>query len=158
MANTTVDDFDHDSHMREAFALAREAADRGDRPFGSVLVRGDTIVMGDSNRVNTEKDIRRHPELHLAYRACREFDAEERAEMVMYTSTEPCPMCATGMTKAGFGRVVYSVGGDVIATFTGNDPPVRSAEILDGVTEVVGPILSEAGRQIHRDFDWSLED
>jgi tRNA(Arg) A34 adenosine deaminase TadA len=152
--NLTFDDFDHDSHMRRTFALAREAADRGDRPFGSVLVREDTIIMADSNRVLTENDIRRHPELHLAYRACREFDSDDRAETVMYTSTEPCPMCAGGMTKAGFGRVVYSVGSNEIAAFTGNEPSIRSAEILDGVSEVVGPILNEKGHQIHRDFDW----
>ncbi len=150
----TDPNFDHDSHMRKAFALAREAADRGDRPFGSVLVRDDTVIMADSNRVVTENDIRRHPELHLAYRACREFDPDDRAETVMYTSTEPCPMCAGGMAKAGFGRVVYSVGSDEIAEFTGNEPSVRSAEILDGISEVVGPVLNDTGRQIHRDFDW----
>ncbi|ELZ96143.1 hypothetical protein GCM10007209_27480 [Haloferax sulfurifontis] len=49
---THFDDFDHETHMRE------------------------------SNRIVTESDIRRHPELHLAYRACREYDADERAEMV----------------------------------------------------------------------------
>jgi len=152
--DTTFDDFDHDSHMRRAFALAREAADRGDRPFGSVLVREDTVIMSDSNSVLTENDIRRHPELHLAYRACRDFDPGERAETVMYTSTEPCPMCADGMAKAGFGRVVYSVGGDEIDEFTGDEPSVRSAEILDGVSEVVGPVLNDEGRQIHRNFDW----
>jgi len=140
--------------MRRAFELAREAADRGDRPFGSVLVRDDTIFMAESNRVVTANDIRRHPELHLAYRACRELDPDERAETVMYTSTEPCPMCAGGMTSAGLGRVVYSVGSDEIAAFTGADPSPRSAEILNGVTEVVGPVLNEEGRQIHRDFDW----
>ena len=140
--------------MRRAFDLAREAADRGDRPFGSVLVREDSVVMTDSNRVVTENDVRRHPELHLAYRACRELDPDERAETVMYTSTEPCPMCAGGMVRAGFGRVVYSVGGDEIGEFTGDGPSVRSAEILDGVSEVVGPVLNDEGRQIHRDFDW----
>ena len=140
--------------MRRTFGLAREAADRGDRPFGSVLVRGDSVIMADSNRVVTEDDIRRHPELHLAYRACQELAADERAETVMYTSTEPCSMCATGMIKAGFGRVVYSVGSDEIAEFTGDVPPIRSAEILDGVSEVVGPLLNEEGRQIHCEFDW----
>ena len=154
MPDSTFDDFDHDSHMRRAFALAREAADRGDRPFGSVLVRDDTVVTADSNRVLTEDDIRRHPELHLAYRACRELDPDERAETAMYTSTEPCPMCASGMTNAGFGRIVYSVGSDEVAEFTGNESPIRSAEILDGVSEVVGPVLNEEGRRIHREFDW----
>ena len=154
MPDATIDDFDHESHMRTALALAREAADRGDRPFGSVLVRDDSVVMSESNRVLTENDIRRHPELHLAYRACRELDPDERAETVMYTSTEPCPMCAGGMASAGFARVVYSVGSDELAALTGGELSVRSAEILDGVTAVIGPVLNEAGRQIHRDFDW----
>jgi tRNA(Arg) A34 adenosine deaminase TadA len=148
------DAFDHDTHMREALELALEAVDRGDRPFGSVLVRDDTIVDSASNRVVTEGDIRRHPELHLAHRACREFEADERAEIVMYTSTEPCPMCAGGMVRAGFDRVVYSVGGDEIGAFTGSGPAVRAAAILEGVTDVVGPVLNEEGRRIHETFDW----
>ena len=154
MTGANFDEFDHDSHLRRTFELAREAADRGDKPFGSVLVRDDAVVMADSNHEVTEDDIRRHPELHLAYRACRELDPDERAETVMYTSTEPCPMCAGGMVKAGLGRVVYSVGSDEIAAFTGNETSVRSAQILDGVSDVVGPVLNDEGRRIHEQFDW----
>jgi tRNA(Arg) A34 adenosine deaminase TadA len=129
-----VEEFDHEAHMRRAIELAREAVERGDNPFGSVLVRDDTVVMEESNRVRTEDDIRRHPELHLAHRACREYGPDARAEMVMYTSTEPCPMCAGGMRSAGFARVVYSVGGDEIGEFTG------------------GSVLHEAGREVHTEF------
>lgn len=154
MSDPAFDEFDHESHIHSAFALARDAVARGDRPFGSVLVRDDSVVMSDSNRVRTTDDIRRHPELHLAYRACRAYDADERAGMVMYTSTEPCPMCAGGMATAGFGRVVYSVGSDELAAFTGDEPAVRSAAILDGVSEVCGPVLNDEGRQLHRAFDW----
>ena len=151
---TAFDEFDHESHMQRALELAREAADRGDRPFGSLLVRDESVVMTNSNRVITENDIRRHPELHLAYRACRELTPEQRAETVMYTSTEPCPMCAGGMTSAGFGRVVYSVGSDELAEFTGVEPSVPSAEILEGVSEVVGSVLNEEGLKVHRNFPW----
>jgi tRNA(Arg) A34 adenosine deaminase TadA len=154
VSDPNFDDFDHETHMRSAFELAREAADRGDRPFGSVLVRGDSIVFADSNRVLSEDDIRHHPELHLAYRACRQVDPDGRTEMVMYTSTEPCPMCAGGMVEAGFGQVVYGVSGAQLAACTGDDPPVRSSEILTGTTTVVGPILNKEGREIHHEFDW----
>jgi tRNA(Arg) A34 adenosine deaminase TadA len=146
------DDFDHETHMRRAIELARTAVDRGDRPFGSVLVRDDAVVAEASNRVNTENDVRRHPELDLAVRARRELDPEARAETVMYTSTEPCPMCAGGIRHAGLGRVVYSVGGDELREFTGGDPPPRTTEILD--CEVVGPVLNEEGRRLHAEFDW----
>jgi tRNA(Arg) A34 adenosine deaminase TadA len=145
-------DFDHESHMSRAFELAREAADRGDRPFGSVLVRDDEVVMEDSNRVVTEDDLRRHPELHLAYRAEREFDPESRAETVMYTSTEPCPMCSSGIRRAGLGRVVYSVSGAELAEVTGDDAPVSSTEILGATTEVVEDVLNDVGRRIHDDY------
>ena len=148
------DDFDHERHMARAFELAEAAAERGDRPFGSVLVRDDEVVREASNRVVTESDVRRHPELHLAYLAQREFTPEERAETVMYTSTEPCPMCAGGLRYAGLGRIVYSVSSAVAAEFTGNDPGVRSGTILEGVTEVVGPVSPSAGRAIHENFGW----
>jgi tRNA(Arg) A34 adenosine deaminase TadA len=151
---TDVDDFDHEAHMQEAFALARAAVDRGDNPFGSVLVRDDEVVLCESNRVVTEDDVRRHPELHLAHRACREMTPAARAETVMYTSTEPCPMCAGGMRSAGFDRVVYSVGGDEIGGFTGENSPVRAATILGDRTDVEGGVLNAAGRAIHESFDW----
>ena len=142
--------FDHETHMTEAIGLAREAADRGDRPFGSVLVRDDEIVMRESNRVVTEDDIRRHPELHLAYRARRELDAPARAESVMYTSTEPCPMCSGGIRYAGFDRIVYSVGAEEVVEFTGREPATRAEEILD--CAVVGPVMNSEGRSVHEAF------
>jgi tRNA(Arg) A34 adenosine deaminase TadA len=148
------DSFDHESHMRRAFELAREAMERGDRPFGSVLVRDDEIVMEASNRVNTADDVRRHPELDLAYRSRREYDRATRDEFVMYTSTEPCPMCAGGIAHARLGQVVYSVSAADIAAITGGDTSVRAATILDGRTEVVGPVLNDDGRAIHDEFGW----
>lgn len=113
MTTSNFDVFDHRSHMREALELAGAAAARGDELFESVLIRDDSVIMAESTR--KKSDIRRHPELHLAY---REFDAGERAAMVMYTGTEPCQMCAGGIAIAGFGRVVYSVGRDEIAAFS----------------------------------------
>ena len=38
--------------------------------------------------------------------------------------------------------------------FVGESAPVRSAEVLDGVTEVVGPVLDEEGRAVHEAFGW----
>jgi len=153
VTDDAIDEFDHERHVRRAIDLARTAAERGDHPFGSVLVRDDAVVAEASNRVVTEDDLRRHPELDLAQRASREDTHEERARTVMYTSTEPCPMCAGGLRSAGLARVVYSVGADEIAAFTGGEPGVRAAEILDGITEVVGPVANEAGRAVHEDYD-----
>ncbi|MEF8853316.1 MAG: nucleoside deaminase [Haloarculaceae archaeon] len=156
--SSSFDTFDHERHVTRAIELAREAVDRGDRPFGSVLVRDDAVVAEASNRVVTEADLRRHPELDLAVEADREFAPDERARTVMYTSTEPCPMCAGGLRSVGLARVVYSVGAHELREFTGDakggETPVRAAAILDGVTDVTGPVLNDEGRAVHEAFDW----
>jgi tRNA(Arg) A34 adenosine deaminase TadA len=154
MSTTEFDTFDDESHMRRAFELAETAVERGDRPFGAVLVRDDEIIMEDVNAVNTESDIRRHPELHLAYLACQEMSPDERAETVMYASTMPCSMCARGMRSAGFGRLVYSVSDDEVTEFTGSENKVSSTAILEDITDVKGPVLNEEGRTLHESFDY----
>jgi tRNA(Arg) A34 adenosine deaminase TadA len=135
--------------MRRAIELAREAVERGDNPFGSVLVHDGRIVMEDSNRVVTADDVRRHPELTLARLAVRDLDPEIRGETTMYTSTEPCPMCAGGMRYAGFERVVYATSGPEIAEFTGTEPGVRASEVLEDVTAVEGPLCREEAIELH---------
>jgi len=146
--------FDHERHVGRALELAREAAARGDEPFGSVLVRGDEVVLEARNAVNTAEDIRRHPELELARRAAAEMTPGERRETVMYTSTEPCPMCAGAIRIAGLGRVVYSVGADEVIAFTGGTVTARAADVVDDRTEVVGPVSNDAGRAVHEAYDW----
>ncbi|MFB6295446.1 MAG: nucleoside deaminase [Halobacteriales archaeon] len=151
---TAFEAFDHERHMERAIDLAREAADRGDNPFGSVLVRDDQQVAAASNRVVTESDMRRHPELDLAREAYHDCDADERARTVMYTSTEPCPMCAGGLRTAGLGRVVYSVGADDLRALTGGEKTVRAAEILAGITDVTGGVRQDEGLAVHEEFGW----
>lgn len=149
-----MNSFDDETHMLRALELAREAAARGDRPFGSVLVRNDEIIAEASNRVVTEDDIRRHPELDLAMRACRELAPGARTDTVLYTSTEPCAMCSGGLRSARPGGIVYSVGSDELAEFTGGQPPVRSQSIVGNSTDIRGGVLNTEGRELHRQFGW----
>ncbi len=143
---------DDERFTRRAIELAREAVEEGNRPFGSLLVHDGEVVMEARNRVLTENDVRRHPELHLAYRARAELDEGTREKTTMYTSTEPCPMCAGGLYYAGLDRVVYSVSAPEIGEFTGTAPPVRAATILEGVTTVEGPVCNDEGRAVHEAF------
>jgi tRNA(Arg) A34 adenosine deaminase TadA len=144
------DDFDHESHMRRAIELAREAAANGDGPYGSVLVKDDEIVMEAQNSEYTDDDIRAHPELTLAKRAAAERD--DAAELTMYTSTEPCPMCAGGIDIAGLDRVVYSVSGQRAGELYGGGGLLPSTEVFAGGrsdVEVVADVLQDAGEQVH---------
>lgn len=150
-----LDALDHDRYMERALELAREAADRGDQPFGSLLVLDDAVVMEARNAVNTADDLREHPELTLATRAARELAPDERARAVMYTSTEPCAMCAGGIYHAGLGAVGYSVSAERVTELAGGDFAVPSSDVFaygSRQIEVFGPVLPEAGTAIHREF------
>lgn len=150
-----LDALDHDRYMERALELAREAADRGDEPFGSLLVLDDAVVMEARNAVNTADDLREHPELTLAARAARELTPDEHARTVMYTSTEPCAMCAGGIYHAGLGAVGYSVSAERVTELAGGDFAVPSSDVFaygGRDVEVFGPVLPDAGAAIHRDF------
>jgi tRNA(Arg) A34 adenosine deaminase TadA len=95
-------------HLRRAVELAREAADAGDGPFGSVLVDAAGIErFVDRNREVTTGDPMRHPEFEIARWALTHLTPDERATATVYTSGEHCPMCAAAHAWVGLGRIVY---------------------------------------------------
>lgn len=104
MAVTDVDM----QHLRRCVALAAEAVESGDEPFGSVLVAADGSVLAeDRNRVSGG-DATRHPEFALARWAAENLPAVQRAAATVYTSGEHCPMCAAAHAWAGLGPIVYA--------------------------------------------------
>jgi tRNA(Arg) A34 adenosine deaminase TadA len=148
------DDVDHD-HLRRAFDLAREAADAGDEPFGSILVRDGDVIAESRNTVVTDDDVTAHPELKLARWAAQEFSPEECAETTMYTSTEPCPMCAGAIYHAGLQRVVFSTPAETVGEVAGAGLVMSSSEVFARGAEsvdVVGPVLEAEGREVHEAF------
>ena len=100
-------------HLRHAIELAHAARAEGNMPFGSLLVgpAGD-VLAEDRNTVVTERDISAHPELKLARWAARELDPEVAQQTTMYTSCQPCPMCAGAIARSGLGRVVFALSGE----------------------------------------------
>ena len=100
-------------YLRLAIGLAAQAREAGNPPFGSLLVNAEgDVVAEDRNTTITEQDITAHPELKLARWAARELPAASARATTMYTSCEPCPMCATAIARANLGRVVFALDGD----------------------------------------------
>lgn len=154
-----LDELCHEPHIELTIELAAKAADRGDRPCGSLLLAKDEVLRRDTNRVNSGNDIALHPELSLARWAARELPAADRAETVLYTTVEPCSMCATGLAFAGIGGVVFCVSGerywDVAATAGATVPEthIPCTEVFDRLGEeitVVGPVLENRGIEVVR--------
>jgi tRNA(Arg) A34 adenosine deaminase TadA len=95
-------------HLRRAVELARLALERGDEPFGSVLVSdGGEVLFEDHNHV-VELDHTQHPEFAIARWAGGHLSPIERATATVYTSGEHCPMCSAAHGWVGLGRIVYA--------------------------------------------------
>ncbi|GAA1252825.1 nucleoside deaminase [Kitasatospora nipponensis] len=96
--------------LRRAIAIAAHAVTLGDAPYGSLLAGPDHTVLAEAhNTVRRDNDISAHPELKLARWAARELDPATAARTTLYTSCQPCGMCAGGIVRSGLGRVVYAL-------------------------------------------------
>ena len=116
-----------EAFLRRAIALAVEAREAGDMPYGSLLVgpAGD-VLAEDRNTVVTDGDISAHPEFKLALWASRELASDVARETTMYTSTQPCPMCAGAIERSGLGRVVFALSSEQHESIApSRRPPVR---------------------------------
>ncbi|MBQ1013622.1 nucleoside deaminase [Micromonospora sp. M51] len=137
---------DDEKFLRQAVEIARRAGASGERPFGSLLVDAAGVVLvEDHNTVVSGADISAHPELKLAVWAARELPPEVAAGTTMFTSCQPCGMCATAIERSGLGRVVYALSSEQFEEVkppTPALPPVRYE----------GPALFEEARRPIDDY------
>lgn len=149
--------------VRRSIRLATEARERGDHPFGALLVGADGEVLAEAtNTVGTTGDRTGHAERNLMSDVSRRFEPELLAASTMYTSTEPCAMCAASVFWVGVGRVVFGLSGSALNDMAGDDPNVPSLDLPcrdvfttgSRPTEVVGPVLAAEAAVPHEGF-WS---
>ena len=96
-----------EAYMRQALALAKQAADEGEVPVGCVITLGDRIVGTGRNRRETGKSALAHAELEAISAACETLGGWRLWQCTLYVTLEPCPMCAGAIINARIPRVVY---------------------------------------------------
>ena len=94
-------------YMREALALAAEAAIDGEAPIGAVIVRDDRIVGRGRNRREKDKNALAHAEIEAINEACAALGGWRLIGCTMYVTLEPCPMCAGAIINSRIERVVF---------------------------------------------------
>ncbi|MGJ4900699.1 nucleoside deaminase [Bradyrhizobium sp. HKCCYLS2058] len=150
---------DRDAHfLRHSFAIARRATSNGNHPFGAVLIAADGRVLIEAeNGYMPAHDASAHAERLAATQACISIAPEIRAAATLYSSAEPCAMCAGAIYWAGIGRVVYGLSERRLRDLTGNHPenPTLDLPCRDvfasgqRATEVVGPLLEDEAATLH---------
>ncbi|WP_299950319.1 nucleoside deaminase [uncultured Ruegeria sp.] len=108
-------------YLRETIKIAKECRETGNHPFGAILVGplGD-ILLRAGNTYSYEKGVG-HAELNVACAASRKYQSEYLEECTLYTSVEPCCMCAGACYWAGIGTVVYGMTEKRLAVLTGDN-------------------------------------
>lgn len=95
-----------DEFMRLAIARAREAKNLGDYAIGAVVVLDDVVLAASGNRVKLDHDPTQHAEIAAIRLACAARKQRHIEGAVLYTTAEPCPMCAAAAIWARFGGIV----------------------------------------------------
>ena len=143
-----------------AIEQARLARAAGNHPFGAVLAdAGGTVVLSAQNTVVTDSDVTGHAESNLVRLASTTL-GRDLSGYALYTSTEPCAMCAGAIYWAGISKVVFALAEDELRAMTGEDPenptlalPCRQVFAAgQRPTEVLGPFDIPEARRVHEGF------
>lgn len=143
----------HERFIRRSHSLATSAIEKGNEPFGALLVHNGKVLLEAENTVNTDRDITRHAELNLVVEALRVLPRETLAESTLYASTAPCVMCSEAIRRAGVTRVVYSVSYEASASRKTAKPRYMTIEELfekfGTSLESMGGVLESEGLKVY---------
>jgi tRNA(Arg) A34 adenosine deaminase TadA len=144
--------------LRRSFEIARRAIAHGNHPFGATLIdQYRNVLIEAENGYMPAHDGTAHAERLLATQACTTLSPDILRNATLYSSAEPCAMCAGAIYWAGIGRLVYGLSEHRLRTVTGNHPenptldlPCRKVfERGQRPTEVVGPLLEDEAAALH---------
>ena len=157
-------------HLRRAIELSRMGRARGNRPFGAVIVLpGDAADVesahGAADRILAEGwcdttetgDCTGHAETNAVRIASRAYGRDALARATIYSSAEPCVMCAGAIFWANLGRVVYGIDAVSLRAFRGERLDQKDAELScrdvfaasSHPIECIGPVLADEAAQAH---------
>lgn len=94
-------------YMRMAIEKCRKGILKGQSPFGACIVKDGQVIALEHNVVWETTDITAHAEVTAIRAACRNIDDIDLTDTVIYSTTEPCPMCFSASHWARIGTIVY---------------------------------------------------
>ncbi len=132
--------------LRAAISFADLAGQKGNRPFGAVLVRNHKIIETAESSQHADHDITYHAELKLISQASRKLERADFMECTLYSSAEPCPMCSGAIYWSGIGRVVFGCRQKLLGELENEKFAVPCSDILTcggRQIDIKGPLLEE---------------
>ncbi len=143
---------EHDAHwMRKALEAAHEAGARGEVPVGTCVVTGEALLAVSGNRTRTDRDPTAHAEIVALREAARKVGNYRLSDAVVYSTIEPCAMCAGALIQARVRRLVYGArderAGAVESRFR-----ICDTDFLNHRVEITPGVLEENCREVMQQF------
>ncbi|WP_238590698.1 nucleoside deaminase [Paenibacillus beijingensis] len=114
--------FDHLFYLRRAIEISKAARAAGNTPFGSLLVdKEGNILLEQGNIEITESNCTGHAETTLMEAASKKYSKAFLWDCTLYTSVEPCAMCAGSIYWGNVGSVVYGMSEKKLLEITGSN-------------------------------------
>jgi tRNA(adenine34) deaminase len=117
-------------YLQQAIAWSRTARARGNRPFGAIVVAGDGALLAEAYCDTTETgDCTGHAETNAVRMVSKTVSRAALREATIYSSGEPCVMCAGAIFWSNIGRVVFGIDAASLRKFRGEAAEQRDAEL-----------------------------
>lgn len=149
-------------YMKEALLEAESAFERGEVPVGAVVVFHNEIIVRAHNYVETLFDATAHAELLCIRLASQHLSNWRLAGCTLYTTLEPCPMCAGALISSRIDRVVWGApdirqgaGGSLISLL-GHPHPIHTPQVTSGILADESAALLKSFFQGRREWKKSL--
>ena len=142
---------DHERWMREALRAAQEARARDEVPVGSCIVSAGELVAVAGNRTRTDCDPTAHAEIIALRKAAVRIGNYRLAEAIVYSTIEPCAMCAGALIQARVPLLVYGAT-DEKAGAVESHFQICNSPRLNHRVEVVKGVLEPECRELMQEF------
>jgi tRNA(adenine34) deaminase len=137
--------------MSEALVAARESQQRGEVPVGTCVVRDDVLLAVSGNRTRIDCDPTGHAEIVALREAAQKLGNYRLSEAVVYSTIEPCAMCAGALIQARVKRLVFGArderAGAVESRFR-----ICDTDFLNHRIEITAGILEDECRELMQEF------
>ncbi|WP_262911046.1 Atu1372/SO_1960 family protein [Tenacibaculum ovolyticum] len=157
----------HKEFISMAIEVAKSAKAKGNLPYGCVLVdeTGEVIFKGE-NTINSDHDMLAHAEINILREAGKTYSHEELKSFTIYTSDEPCPMCASAIYWSGVGKLVYGLSKTEYYKIVGKKNPdwvfeMSARDVLSQggrKVEVIGPIQEKEAAKLHKNLTMKINE
>ena len=137
--------------MRQALDAARDAKLRDEVPIGTCIVSGERLLAVAGNRTRTDCDPTAHAEIVALREAARLATNYRLSDAVVYSTIEPCAMCAGALIQARVRRLVYGAkderAGAVESRFR-----ICDTDFLNHRIEITTGVLEPECRALMQEF------